>query len=148
MSAVIRNLCFDAHDAYAQTMWWNDVLEDFAVEDGDGMAPGDEECGLVGPDGRWLLFLTVPEGKTVKNRVHPCLVPTDRTRDAEVDRIVGLGAGIVADRRNDDGSGWVVLADPEGNEFCVLRSDAERAGGADPDAAAEAGAEGDLVTLP
>ena len=78
MSAVIRNICFDAHDAHAQTLWWNEVLEDFAIEPGDAMAPGDEECGLVGADGRFLLFLTVPEGKSVKNRLHPCLGPGDR----------------------------------------------------------------------
>ncbi len=127
MSAVIRNICFDAHDAHAQTLWWNEVLEDFAIEPGDAMAPGDEECGLVGADGRFLLFLTVPEGKSVKNRLHPCLVPVDRDRDAEVQRVLALGATWVADHRNDDGTGWAVLADPEGNEFCILRSDAERA---------------------
>ena len=46
----------------------------------------------------------------------------NRTRDEEVDRVLELGASLVADRRNADGSGWVVLADPEGNEFCVLSS--------------------------
>ena len=55
------------------------------------------------------------------------LAPTDRTRDEEVDRLRALGATEIADRRRPDGTGWVVFADPEGNEFCVLRSDAERA---------------------
>ena len=85
----------------------------------DDQGPGDEECGLVGPDDRYLLFLKVPEAKTVKNRMHICLRPTDRTRDEEVDRILGLGATLFDDRRNGD-KGWAVLADPEGNEFCVL----------------------------
>ncbi len=60
-------------------------------------------------------------------RIHFDLEPTDRTREEEVARVVGLGATQLADRRNPDGSGWVVLADPEGNEFCILRSAAERA---------------------
>ena len=69
----------------------------------------------------------MPEPKTVKNRLHLDLVPVDRTRDEEVDRVLGLGAVLVDDCRRPDGTGWAVLADPEGNEFCVLRSEAERA---------------------
>jgi Glyoxalase-like domain len=69
----------------------------------------------------------VPEPKTVKNRVHLDLMPTDRTRDEEVERLLGIGATLVADHRRPDGTGWVVLADPEGNEFCIERSAAERA---------------------
>ena len=69
----------------------------------------------------------MPEPKTVKNRVHLDLVPTDRTRDEEVERLLGIGATLVADHRRSDGTGWVVLADPEGNELCIERSDAERA---------------------
>jgi hypothetical protein len=75
-----------------------------------------------------LLFVETGDVKQGKNRVHLDLVPTDRTRDEEVDRVRDLGAVDVADRRRADGSRWVVLADPEGNEFCILRSDAERAG--------------------
>ena len=69
----------------------------------------------------------MPEPKTVKNRVHLDLEPTDRTRDEEVERLLKIGATLVADHRRPDGTGWVVLADPEGNEFCVERSAAERA---------------------
>ena len=69
----------------------------------------------VSPD---LLFLRVPDDKAGKNRLHLDLRPVDQT--AEVERLLGLGA-----RRVDIGQGedvsWVVLADPEGNEFCVLR---------------------------
>lgn len=120
MASHTSNFCIDAHDPYAQTMWWSVVLDDFHLPTGeDDNVPGDEECGLVGPDDRWLLFLKVPEPKTVKNRMHLCLRPSDRSRDEEVDRIVGLGATMVDDRRKDD-RGWAVLADPEGNEFCVL----------------------------
>jgi predicted enzyme related to lactoylglutathione lyase len=72
-----------------------------------------------------VLFIKVPEGKTVKNRVHLDLSPTDRTRDEEVERLIRLGARLVDDRRHTDGSGWAVMTDPEGNEFCVVRSQAE-----------------------
>jgi predicted enzyme related to lactoylglutathione lyase len=65
----------------------------------------------------------------VKNRLHLDLIPTSGTRDSEVTRLVGIGATIVADQRRPDGKGWVVLADPEGNEFCVERSAAERGTG-------------------
>ena len=118
MASRASNFCIDAHDPYAQTMWWAQVLEDFVLPD-DGQGPDDEECGLVGPDDRYLLFLRVPEPKTVKNRMHVCLRPTDRSRDEEIDRILGLGATLVNDLRKGD-KGWAVLADPEGNEFCVL----------------------------
>jgi hypothetical protein len=62
----------------------------------------------------------VPEGKAVKNRLHLDVRPVGLSHEAEVERLMGLGA-----RRHDLGSGtqpWVVLADPEGNEFCVLGS--------------------------
>jgi hypothetical protein len=67
-----------------------------------------------------LVFVRVPESKTVKNRLHMDVSPIDRGLDEEVDRLIALGA-----RRVDVGQGekaWVVLGDPEGNEFCVLRS--------------------------
>src|SRR3712207_4391323 len=122
MASRAANFCIDAHDPYAQTMWWAEFLEDFRLptdEEGPNQ-PGEEECGLVGPDDRYLLFLKVPEPKTVKNRMHICLRPTDRSRDEEIDRVLGLGATLVNDLRDGD-KGWAVLADPEGNEFCVLR---------------------------
>lgn len=62
----------------------------------------------------------------MKNRVHVCLQPDDRDRDAEVDRLVALGAKIFEDHRTSDGDGWVILFDPAGNEFCITRSTAER----------------------
>ena len=79
------------------------------------------------PDGGHpLLFIEVPEGKSVKNRIHFDLRPSDGTRDEELERLLGLGATQVDDQRNDGpGTGWVVLADPEGNEFCILRASDE-----------------------
>ncbi|MEU4062112.1 VOC family protein [Streptomyces wedmorensis] len=68
--------------------------------------------------GRRLLIQRVPEPKTTKNRLHLDLHPAPGTRDAEVDRLGALGAKVL--RRVDEPSGsWVVMADPEGNEFCV-----------------------------
>ena len=123
MASRTANFCIDAHDPRAQVAWWAQVLDDFEPDaDGD-----DDEAGLTGPGGRSLLFLRVPESKTVKNRMHMCLRPVDRDRDAEVERLLGLGAGMVNDLRRPDG-GWAVLADPEGNEFCVLTVNAGEAG--------------------
>jgi predicted enzyme related to lactoylglutathione lyase len=63
----------------------------------------------------------------VKNRIHLDLRPRTGTRDEELERLLAHGASQVADLRDArDGTGWVVLADPEGNEFCILRSDGER----------------------
>lgn len=76
--------------------------------------------------GHRLLFIEVPEAKQTKNRAHLDLVPTDRRRDAEIDRVLAIGGTQIADLRNADGTGWMVVGDPEGNEFCILRSDAER----------------------
>jgi hypothetical protein len=70
----------------------------------------------------------VPDDKVVKNRLHLDLRPTDRNREEEVARLVELGAVHVADFRRSDGSGWITLADPEGNEFCVLSRDPAESG--------------------
>jgi hypothetical protein len=70
-------------------------------------------------------MLEVPERKQAKNRIHFDLRPREGTRDEELARLVEHGATQVADLRRPDGSGWVVLVDPEGNEFCILRSDGE-----------------------
>jgi catechol 2,3-dioxygenase-like lactoylglutathione lyase family enzyme len=126
MVSRISHTTFDCRDAFATSTFWKSVLG-FTDVPGDPNEPGDEECMIVGPGGEpRLLFIEVPEGKQVKNRVHLDLEPTDRARDAEIERVVALGATPLHDLRKDDGSGWLVLADPEGNEFCILRSRAER----------------------
>lgn len=66
-----------------------------------------------------MVFVPVREPKLVKNRVHVDIVPADRSQSAELDRLLALGASVVDDRRQVEGGGWVVLADPEGNEFCL-----------------------------
>ncbi|UXX93789.1 hypothetical protein N7U49_20075 [Streptomyces sp. AD2-2] len=68
--------------------------------------------------GRRILFQRVPESKTVKNRLHLDLHPGPERREAEVERLTGLGASLL--RRVSEPAGtWVVMTDPEGNEFCV-----------------------------
>ena len=127
MVSRVSHTTVDCRDAYALSQWWKGVLGYTDVPD-DPNEPGDEECMVLDPvTGHRLLFLEVPDAKSVKNRLHLDLAPTGSTRDEEVDRLRALGAVQIADRRRPDGTGWVVLADPEGNELCVLRSDAERA---------------------
>ncbi|WAP50876.1 VOC family protein [Arthrobacter sp. ATA002] len=126
MSAIISHTSFDSLNAFAQSVFWCEVLG-FHDDPEDPNRPGDEECMIFSGDGsQRLLFIEVPDAKRVKNRVHLDLKPAAGTRDRELERLLGLGAREVDDRRTADGKGWVVLADPEGNEFCILRSDAER----------------------
>ena len=118
MASRLTEICIDCTDPGLVGRFWADVLGFSARTDDDG------DVELTGPDG-WptLLFLRVPEPKVGKNRLHFDVNATDRDQQAEVERLISLGA-----RRVDIGQGeasWVVLADPEGNEFCVLRSRVE-----------------------
>jgi predicted enzyme related to lactoylglutathione lyase len=118
MALRIETVSFDAEDPLMQGRFWSAALgwEHGIDEDGDVWVepgPGHPDNGAVRP----LLFLAVPESKAIKNRIHLDLRPDDQ--DLEVDRLESLGAARVA--VGQDGSeGWIVLADPEGNEFCVL----------------------------
>lgn len=123
MVSFIRNVSFDCADPYALATFWSEVIGHPVHPE---CAPGDDEVVIEPPAGPRLYFQAVPEGKVVKNRVHVCLQPGDRDRDAEVDRVEKLGATILTDCRTPDGDGWVVLGDPAGNEFCLTRSDDER----------------------
>jgi hypothetical protein len=126
MSSRISHTSFDCLNAHALSAWWQEVLGYTDLPD-DPNEVGDDECMIVDPlTGHRVLFLEVPEVKAIKNRIHFDLTPTDRRRDDEIDRVRALGAECVADRRKPDGTGWMVLTDPEGNEFCILRSDEER----------------------
>ncbi len=119
----------DCADAYALSRWWQAVL-DYVEDPDDPNEPEHDECMIFSRDRRHrLLFIKVPESKQLKNRIHFDLRPVQGWRDAELARLIELGAVTLDDRRNTDGTGWVVLADPEGNEFCILRSDAEVASG-------------------
>ncbi|MHB8456621.1 MAG: VOC family protein [Acidimicrobiales bacterium] len=104
----------DARDPTELGRWWQEAL-DWVVVDDD---PHVFEIRPAEDRTPGLLFIAVSERKTVKNRLHLDLRPDDQGR--EVERLLSLGA-----TRADVGQGeqpWVVLADPEGNEFCVLSS--------------------------
>ena len=122
MTSVVRTVTFDAHDPYELAGFWLQVLRaDRPADD----HPGDPYAA-VNTDSVKLLFEQNNDTKSVKNRVHLDLEP-DGPRDEEVAWLESLGATIAHDRREPDGTGFVVMLDPEGNEFCVLRSAAERA---------------------
>ena len=120
MTIRIQCLSIDSNDPDLLAGFWAEVLgwrRTHADHDEVVLEPpaGSAEDG-VSPD---LLFLRVPESKSTKNRLHLDLRPEDQV--AEVRRIEGLGGHRVSVGQGSDVS-WVVLADPEGNEFCVLRA--------------------------
>jgi hypothetical protein len=120
MASRISHTSFDSLDAYRQSVFWAEILG-FAEDPDDPNLPGHEECLIHSPDrDTTLLFIEVPDAKQVKNRIHLDLRPADRSREEELIRLIAAGATQLADRRRPDGSGWFVLADPEGNEFCIL----------------------------
>ncbi|WUU83947.1 VOC family protein [Streptomyces cellulosae] len=123
MVSTVANMAIDCANPYELARFWSEVTGQ-PVDPEDG--PGDTETAVTLPNGTALYFHQVPEPKTTKNRLHLCLRP-DTSRDAEVERLLALGASLVADHRRPDGWGWAVLGDPEGNEFCVLLAGAERA---------------------
>ncbi|MFC9554519.1 VOC family protein [Rhodococcus sp. NPDC056960] len=102
----------NAVDPTALGRWWADALGWGAVTDSDG----DVHIRPEADSHPEILFVAVPDPKQIQNRLHLDFRPDNQ--DAEVERLLALGA-----RRADVGQGeqsWVVLADPEGNEFCVL----------------------------
>ena len=111
----VDSLTFDCRDPAKVATFWASVLGYEVVEiDGDG-------ADIRDPNGLgWrIIFLVVPEGKVVKNRLHLDLRPTGSMAE-EIERVRSLGASqhrYVAE----GGSFWTVMHDPEGNEFCVLR---------------------------
>lgn len=127
MVSRVSHTTVNSRNAFELSEWWKRVL-DYTDVPGDPNEPGHEECMIVDPrTGHRLLFIEVDDLQDPVGRVHLDLAPQDRRRDEEVDRVLGLGAVEVADRRRPDGSGWMVLADPAGNQFCIVRSDEERA---------------------
>ena len=123
MTIRIECLSVDAHDPSAQARWWSEALGwQITEEDGD-----EGEYVIAPPEGTdaglgEILFIHVPEDKAVKNRLHLDLRPDDQA--AEVARFEQLGAQRVDVGQSADVT-WVVLADREGNEFCILREKAE-----------------------
>lgn len=126
MTSRFTELSVDCHDPERLAAFWCEVLDFKVIDRGEDSV----EIGSWVPtveDVRarqmptTLVFVQVPEGKAVKNRLHLDVSPIDASTEDEVTRLLGLGA-----TRTDVGQGpdrsWVVMADPEGNEFCVLRS--------------------------
>lgn len=132
MTALVSHTTVDCADAFALSEWWKSVLGYADIED-DPNKPGDKECMIRDPrTGHRLLFIEVPDAAEAKqrcgkNRLHLDLRPRERTRDEELAVLLAHGAAMVVDLRGKygPGTGWVVLADPEANEFCILRSEAE-----------------------
>jgi catechol 2,3-dioxygenase-like lactoylglutathione lyase family enzyme len=145
MSLRIRHITVDCADPYALARFWA-VLLGYREDPREPNRPGGDEALLLDPQGTaGLLFLRVPEPKAVKNRLHFDVWPEGADglgRDQALARVLDLGARLADDRREPDGTGWVVLADPEGNEFCLERSMAERATSAE--AAADERLRGEL----
>ena len=115
MASRFTEICVDCADPKPLAEFWRDVL-DWELKEEDGW------FYIESPDGDApeILFQKVPESKDVKNRLHIDVSPRDREQDEEVERLLGLGATKI-----DIGQGnptWVVMADPEGNEFCVLKT--------------------------
>lgn len=108
MALELSHTTVNALDAYAQSVWWGTLLG-YHEDPQDPNEPDHEECMIFSPDGSHrVLFIEVPDAKDSRNRVHFDLRPTDRGRDAEVERVLGLGATRLEDRRTEDGRGWVV----------------------------------------
>ena len=122
MVSRFTELCIDSTNPRELARFWAEVLG-WRIEN---EADDEDEIELVDPDGGkpTLLFVRVPEAKTVKNRLHIDVNARDREQAEEVERLLGLGATLADVGQGDDVT-WVVMADPEGNEFCVLRSRVE-----------------------
>jgi len=123
-------LVVDCHDVRAQAAWWAEAMDWTLIHESD------QQCVIV-PSwaddayveqtpwetvGPGIVFVPVSVGKASKNRLHLDLAPhVSQDREAEVARLLRLGARLVDVGQPAD-AGWTVLADPEGNEFCVLSS--------------------------
>jgi hypothetical protein len=129
MTSKFTELAIDCADPDGLAGFWCSVLDYEVLDVDDGIVTigspvwpeGRHHPGPVPPT---LTFARVPEGKTVKNRLHIDVNPTDREQQAEVRRLLDLGARH-ADVGQSDAS-WVVLADREGNELCVLAETARQ----------------------
>ncbi|MFD4757840.1 VOC family protein [Streptomyces sp. NPDC058439] len=116
MPATLHHVVIDSHDLPAQARFWAAVL-DWRI-----LSEREREV-VIGPDVNapvGICFMPAPETKTVKNRLHLDLTTGPTEQEAEIERILGLGARRVEIGQTGDES-WTVLADPEGNEFCVVR---------------------------
>lgn len=114
MTVTLNHITFDCADAERLAGFWSSVLD----EDVDAGASPDFATITSRTSASWM-FVKVPEPKSVKNRVHVDLATEDL--EAELERVVGLGATRVADY-DEAGTRWTTLSDPEGNEFDVVKT--------------------------
>jgi hypothetical protein len=128
MSIHWYSVVVDCRDVVAQSRWWAEVLDwriGYEAANEVVLVPPHalDRTRVIPPSerGPGLIFVLVPEGKTVKNRLHIELAPSpDTGQEAEVRRLEDLGARRVDIGQDSDQVSWVVMADLEGNEFCVL----------------------------
>lgn len=119
MSSKFSSLALDAVDVPLLAGFWARALDYRVTEEFDGGMSLAPRNGFLGPP---LDVFPVPESKTAKNRLHLDLVPDGCTQEEEVERLLALGA-VLADVGQGPDVSWVVMADPEGNEFCILSGD-------------------------
>jgi predicted enzyme related to lactoylglutathione lyase len=116
MALSLHHIVIDARDLPALARFWAQVLDWRILSEREGeIVIGADVTASVG-----ICFMPVTDKKTVKNRVHLDLGPDPDEQDAKIERILALGARR-ANIRQTGTESWTVLADPEGNEFCVLR---------------------------
>ena len=115
MDIRLRAITFDTADPQSLARFWSAVTGREVVDSGPDLARVSSEV----PGGPALLFLRVPESKTVKDRIHLDLETEDRA--AEVSRVIALGATFHSEVKGSTHE-WTVLQDPEGNEFCIIQS--------------------------
>lgn len=124
MSVFLSHTTIDCHDAFALSEWWRIAL-DYTMDPEDPNLAGHEQCPIQDPaTGHTLLFHEVPDEELPPKRIHFDVRPRERTQDEESTWLLEHGARLIADRRGlyGPGTGWLTMADPEGNQFCVLRS--------------------------
>ena len=117
MASLLTEIIIDCHDPSTLAHWWGEVLGWPVVDDPRGMS-------WLSASGSWdalpmIVCLPVPEPKTIKNRLHLDVSPLGCDQAEELERLLGLGARRVDVGQPEDAP-FVVLADPEGNEFCLL----------------------------
>ncbi|WP_030378864.1 MULTISPECIES: VOC family protein [unclassified Streptomyces] len=125
MTSRLIEVVVDCHDPERLATFWSAVLGWEVIDrDGDTVEIGSWDPTREEFRARQmpptLIFIPVPEGKTGKNRLHLDVSPVEGTTEDEVTRLLALGAKRAEDQT--EGAGWVVMTDPEDNEFCVLRT--------------------------
>ena len=118
MPLSLHHIIIDAHDLAGLSRFWAEVLGWKILSEREReVVIGTEASAPIG-----ICFMPVTDTKVVKNRLHLDLAPGSQAeRDAEIERVIALGARLV-DIGQTGSESWTVLADPEGNEFCILRA--------------------------